>query len=74
MKNELVLVNPMQRIREVSDKKVIEMIIIIAEVRSIAVLVLDPVTNHQVRLENKAHEIQTYLGDSLYEIDWEKVI
>lgn len=41
MKNELVLVNPMQRIREVSDKKVIEMIIIIAEVRSITVLVLD---------------------------------
>ena len=54
----------MQRIREVSDKKVIEMIIIIAEVRSITVLVLDPVTNHQVRLENTTHEIQTYLGDS----------
>ncbi len=46
MKNELVLVNPMQRIREVSDKEVKEMIIIIAEVRSITVLVLDPVTNH----------------------------
>jgi len=61
----------MQRIREVSDKKVIKMIIIIAEVRSVTVLVLDPVTNRQVRLENTAHEIQTYL---LYEIDWEKVI
>ena len=41
MKNELVLVNPMQWIREVSDKKVIEMIIIIVEVRSVTVLVLE---------------------------------